>query len=572
MQIMKGIVKDDGYKPTEVTYAKIDENTIYYFMEDGDLPNRNIIATTVLKEAIEHAPATSLGLINEKGQVLIPFEHKSMKKIKDNLILAERNVPKSQNVVDAMNNKTNQQYVTALEQNAQYIKQQLTNAMGMSGDFIFDNPYSEAAIYTMDGLNVGGDYFSFISEMNSNYYFSTNIKNSSIIKFNPEMLTSLNNEQQQNEIPPQTTPMQNEIAQENQQTVELQQDNNPSSFNIDIPIQQEALDQQPVSEVPPTVAADDMENPQVINQANQENEDAMISTETMPEVTPENDQMEEDAEEISEDQEIGETVMDGEEDQLESSEEIDENDELETSEEVNDEITDDEEIEEEDEMTDEVSNVDDSLESSEEIDEEDDVEDSKESENEIIDEEIDKTDSQNEKIIQFPGQYKLTDEDIATPVIKDATQTIRNIVEENRKLRQTIDKRDGKIIILESNLEILNEDNRAKDEDNQLLRQELTLERQEKASFKTQMSNFKRENIKLRGALERQANIVAELERQNKELREQVAGIKSLNNAVTEANALVRPLESDATQYENDNIVYGDFNYLGNGNTRGKVA
>ena len=158
MEILKGKVQDPGYPgDTWINYGKVDDNTLYYFIPDGELSNGNYIANTNLKEAIGHAPATSLGVIDKDGKILIPFENKTIKKIENDLLLVEKNKPTKESVVALLNSKNNPANNEALEANDKTKKDQIIQVMGMSGDFLFANQFSEAAIYTYDGLNVAND-------------------------------------------------------------------------------------------------------------------------------------------------------------------------------------------------------------------------------------------------------------------------------------------------------------------------------------------------------------------------------------------------------------------------------
>ena len=191
MEILRGTVRDQGYPDTECTYGKVDDNTLYYFIPDGTLVNGNIIVSTNLKEAIGHAKHTSLGLIDTNGNLLIPCENKSIKQVgnkDDNLLLAEKNIPTTDSVITFLKNKDNPANQQSLEENDKFIKDQIIQAMGMSGDFIFASPGSEAALYTMDGVNASNGYYSYIAELNSNYYLSTNVPKSQILTFNSAML------------------------------------------------------------------------------------------------------------------------------------------------------------------------------------------------------------------------------------------------------------------------------------------------------------------------------------------------------------------------------------------------
>ena len=70
-------------------------------------------------------------------------------------------------------------------------------------------------------------------------------------------------------------------------------------------------------------------------------------------------------------------------------------------------------------------------------------------------------------------------------------------------------------------------------------------------SYRNQSINLTRENAKLTGAIERQNDIMKRLEEQNTGLRNQVAGMHALSDAIVEANALVQPVEDESKYYGN---------------------
>ena len=267
MEILKGQVRDPGYPDCECTYAKMDNGQLYYFIKDGELSNQNIIVTTILKEAIGHTPYTSLGLINSNGDVLIPFENKAITKLDDNLLLVEKNTATTQSVVDAINARSDPFSATNLVNTANAIKEQMKSVMGYSAEFVFDNQFSEAALYNIQGQNIGGAYFSFIGRDDfGNYYMSSNVLNSQIVKYDPSLV--------QNQAPPTAStetpsssddvqqqisesPQDNQISdntQNNNQTFNNVQEETPNQAqqnapnlgipNIDIPIQNQVSDNQ----------------------------------------------------------------------------------------------------------------------------------------------------------------------------------------------------------------------------------------------------------------------------------------------------------------------------------------
>lgn len=494
MEILKGMVRDQGYPDTECTYGKVDDKTLYYFIPDGKLANENIIVSTNLKEAIGHAKHTSLGLIDPNGNLLIPCEHKCLKQVgnkEDNLLLAEKNIPTTDSVIAFLKNKDNPANQQSLEESDKLIKDQIIQAMGMSGDFIFSSPGSEAALYTMDGVNVSNGYYSYIAELNSNYYFSTNVPKSQILTFNSDMLKQ----------------------QVNEETVETEQQT--TMPNIDIPISQ-----------------------QIQNESEENIENNTISgVVTPPQVEPENieqnnsEQQEETTVQVNQTEEESVASV--------SQQEINVGNEKVTDGVSSEEVTD----EDNNELTDEVDNE------------------------EVTNEDSEEKLEQNQSNVNYQkNRNGITDEDVATPGIQNATQTIRNLLEVNREQRLDLDRKIGEIDILKSNVEILREDNEAKEAEIVSLRQEVS-------TYRTQAIETNRENIRLKAALERQDKIVESLEERNNGLSSQLAGLHTLNNAVIEANALVQPIEQQSKSYKDGSLdVYGDYNYLGNGKSKGKAA
>lgn len=601
MQILEGMVQDVGYPDEKCIYAKIDDNTLYYFINDYKLPNGNMIATTNLKEAIGHASYTSLGLINEEGKVLIPFENKTIKVIKDQLLLVEKNIPTSESVVSALKNKSDPFAAQGYAENATTIKKQMKEAMGLNGDFIFDNQFSECAIFTMDGINIADNYFSFISENNSNYYLATNVLGATIMKFNPNQLEQPQEEIQENaqqEIPNQLEQPQEEIQENIQQEISNQSEqhqgeiqknaqqeipsqqleNNQISTektnseetidstipNIDIPIQN-MIDQNQ----PSTVESSD----ETSNELNSLSEDTI------------SDQIEDeqDSEELNDsvvklDIELenpNQESTENKEEQNSLNDELEEETNSENSEESNSIDSEENEEQDSDSMESDSAEIEDEEQTTLESDEQEEVNDNGSEKTELVDndsndndeDEFEDDDSnqeieqQNDPEDETSNQtYNLTDEDIATPTIKDATNTIKKLLEENRKQRQLIDKQIGEIEALKTNSDILREENFSKEQEIQSLRQEMN-------DYRTQSINLTRENTKIKGTLTRQSDIMHNLEQQNIILRNQVSGMHALSNAVAEANVLVQPVDIDnntnTEAYSNSSL---DIDHYLNGN------
>ena len=78
MQIQKGLVKYKDRSDIVCTYGLTEEGRQYYFLDNTSMTNGNIIASTVLVEAIDPvAVASAVGVIDSNGTVVIPFENKA---------------------------------------------------------------------------------------------------------------------------------------------------------------------------------------------------------------------------------------------------------------------------------------------------------------------------------------------------------------------------------------------------------------------------------------------------------------------------------------------------------------
>lgn len=513
MEILKSTMTDPGFPPEECTYLKVDENTLYYFIKDYSLENGNIIATTNIKEALGHAAYTSLGVINQEGKILIPFENKMIKPIKDQLLLVEKNIPTTASVLESLKNKSDPFALQTLAQNAATIKKQLQGIMGMSGDFVFDNQFSEAALYTMDGINIANQYFSFIGENNGDYYLATNVLGSTIMKFNPNQLyqDQTRDMEPQQDVPPQVP---NEATQvEEQQQVEVESNTDtPLTPSIDIPVQNMAPDEQP-----PIVLTDNQEesNDLVSQESNTSLEQSTkdVTLDIQKEEDEEGTSLDESIPDITSIVEDESSSAEGEEDELDEEDELEENQDYED---IDDEV---EDVEEEGKHM--------------------------------------KRTHQEEK----KDPYNITPEDIASPTILDATNTIKKLLEETRTQRQQIDRYIGEIEALKSTVEIIH----AEKDSIKLENQSVTHERDE---YRAQVIDLTRENTKLKGAYSRQSEIIKSQGTQISNLKQQVAGMHALSNAINEANVLVQPIEeapSINSSYQDSNLdidqyLNGDYN------------
>lgn len=176
MNVQTGIVKYKDRTDIVCEYGVVGEK-MYYFMPNGKLSNGNIIATVTLVEAIDsEVKHSTIGVIDSLGNEVIPFINKSIKLIDDEHLLVERATPEALSVKEAIVARSKPEEATRLVNNAALNKESLMTKMGTDGKFIFNDQFSEASIFTIDGVNIlNNQYYSFIGINDTNIYYSTNI-------------------------------------------------------------------------------------------------------------------------------------------------------------------------------------------------------------------------------------------------------------------------------------------------------------------------------------------------------------------------------------------------------------
>lgn len=186
MQIQKGLVKYKDRSDIVCTYGITDDGKQYYFLDDSSLSNGNIIASTVLVEAVDPVvSASSVGVIDSDGNVVLPFEFKSVKPVGDGLLLAEKANATSPSVAEAVALRSDPLSATKLVTTAATVKDKMNAKMGSDGRFLFNDQFSEATIYDLNGSNiVNGEYYSFIGmKNNETLYFSKNTVDSMVSEY-----------------------------------------------------------------------------------------------------------------------------------------------------------------------------------------------------------------------------------------------------------------------------------------------------------------------------------------------------------------------------------------------------
>ena len=188
MKILKGNVKYKDRNDITCTYGTVDDGTAYYFMDSTDtkkFSNGGRIATTLLVEAIDPMVKTSnIGVIGAEGNVIIPFENKSIRPVNDNVLIVENSTPVSESVIESINLKNDPLSATKLVSTTATIKEKLNQQMGADGKYLFNDQFSEATLSDIDGNNlVNNERYSFIAQANDKLYMSKNIADSVINEF-----------------------------------------------------------------------------------------------------------------------------------------------------------------------------------------------------------------------------------------------------------------------------------------------------------------------------------------------------------------------------------------------------
>lgn len=201
MKIQKGIVKYKDRSDIVCTYGITDDGKQYYFLDENDekrFANGNRIASTALVEAIDPmVKASNIGVIDENGNVVIPFENRSIRPISNDLVLVELANPVSSSVIDAVKLKSDPLAATKLVSTPALIKDKLNKKMGSEARYIFNDQFSEATICDINGNNlINNQYFSFIGmdSVNKKLYFSKNTPDSDIVEYSvlpPEVQSNI---------------------------------------------------------------------------------------------------------------------------------------------------------------------------------------------------------------------------------------------------------------------------------------------------------------------------------------------------------------------------------------------
>ena len=185
MQVQKGQVKYKDRSDIICTYGINDAGKQYYFLDGEKLGNGSYVASTALVEAIDPlVVASNIGVISSIGEVVVPFDNKSIKPITAEAILVEKGIPSTQSVIDAVNMRKDPLAATKLVTTPATIKDRMNARMGNGGRFVFNDQFSEASVFDLDGNNLlNNEYYSFIGLNNGILYMSKNTVESEIVEY-----------------------------------------------------------------------------------------------------------------------------------------------------------------------------------------------------------------------------------------------------------------------------------------------------------------------------------------------------------------------------------------------------
>ena len=258
-------VEYNGVPDLYVDYVIVKANgqeVNYYLLNDQRIEKGHglYIVSTNLKEAVDASvPRSHIGIIDDKANVVIPCNNKTVKVIDGKFLLVVRNEPETDSVKEAVLASKDQSATEKMVNANATIKDKVNKEMG-SGKFILNDLLSEGTIYSLDGENLlDGKYYSFIGMNDHAFYLATNVSDADVevVGFDGA----------KNIIPPIVQPDGPVLpALDNAQPLDV------SSVSVPKEDIDEALEKAPVEEVPavesstkatPAVEASSLETPEV---------------------------------------------------------------------------------------------------------------------------------------------------------------------------------------------------------------------------------------------------------------------------------------------------------------------
>ena len=185
MQVQKGQVKYKDRTDIICTYGVADNGKQYYFLDGEKLGKGRIVASTALVEAIDPmVSASNIGVIDSDGNVIIPFEYKAIKPVADKAMIVENVNPVTPSVIEAAGLRKDPLAATRLVTTPATIKEKVNAKMGPGGRFLFNDQFSEASVYDLDGKNLlDNKLYSFIGYNNGNLYLANNTPNTDVLTY-----------------------------------------------------------------------------------------------------------------------------------------------------------------------------------------------------------------------------------------------------------------------------------------------------------------------------------------------------------------------------------------------------
>lgn len=193
MKIQKGLVKYKDRSDIICTYGITDDGRQFYFLNDSKLSNNNIIVTSTLVEAIDSSVVHSnVGVIDAEGNVVIPCENKNIKLVTKDILLVEKANPSTPSVIEAVNTRKDPLAATKLVSTTAVVKDKIFALMGTDGRFLFNDQFSEASLFDLNGKNLINDkYYSFIAinKASDTIFLSENTAEADVDKFSLTTMT-----------------------------------------------------------------------------------------------------------------------------------------------------------------------------------------------------------------------------------------------------------------------------------------------------------------------------------------------------------------------------------------------
>ena len=185
MQVQKGQVKYKDRSDIVCTYGCMEDGKQYYFLDGEKLGKGRIVASTALVEAIDPLVlASNIGVIDSDGNVIIPFENKAVKPIGEDAMLVEVSKAVTQRVIEAAGMRRDPLAATKLVTTPATIKEKINAKMGPNGRFLFNDQFSEATVYDLDGNNLlDNKLYSFIGYNNDVLYLAGNTVDTEVVTY-----------------------------------------------------------------------------------------------------------------------------------------------------------------------------------------------------------------------------------------------------------------------------------------------------------------------------------------------------------------------------------------------------